>query len=119
MDMGGLCLRGTKEVTVRAQDPGRSLMQTGNIRRLRTTVNEAAASWAHPGLRVVRVLASKFRVPIRLNCQGMPDGRARTGQTVFLLYFARRTVAEDRFRTRREAPVKVCVQGPSRGAPRL
>jgi hypothetical protein len=28
MDMGGLCLRGTKEVTVRAQDPGRSLMIT-------------------------------------------------------------------------------------------
>lgn len=90
--------------------------QTGNIRRLRTALNEAAASWAHPGLRVVRVLASKFRIPIRLNCQGMPDGRARTGQTVFfLLYFARCTVAEDRFRTRREAPVKsLCARSVER-----
>jgi hypothetical protein len=46
----------------------------------------------------------------------MPDGRARTGQTVFLLYFARCTVAEDsRFRTRREAPVKsLCARSVER-----
>lgn len=61
--------------------------QTGNIRRLRTAVNEAAASWAHPGLRVVRVLASKFQSPNPTEL----SGHARDN-LFFLLYFARCTV---------------------------